>query len=123
MLCPVVIINLLDYVEWKGVDRLHSCFMLMDKKDPEYVLTADLVIHFLSGILHMPLLNPGPENTILVPSQSISGETPQVPMGNVDIITWYLLIPMNLVEAGERINFENALRNIDLSVITPTLDQ
>ena len=49
MLCPVVIINLLNYVEWKGVDRLHSCFMLMDKKNPEYVLTADLVIHYIEA--------------------------------------------------------------------------
>ena len=49
LLRPVVIINLLDYVEWEGVDRPHSCFMLMDKKNPEYVLTADLVIHYIEA--------------------------------------------------------------------------
>ena len=49
LLHPVVIINLLDYIEWEEFDNPHSCFMLMDKKNPEYALTADLVIHYIEA--------------------------------------------------------------------------
>ena len=49
LLHPVVIINLLDYIEWEEFDNPHSCFMLMDKKNPKYALTADLVIHYIEA--------------------------------------------------------------------------
>ena len=37
---------------------------------------------------------------MLVPSQSLEGGDPQVSMGNKNIITWYLLVPMNMIENG-----------------------
>ncbi len=91
-----------------------------------YAIAVDGIINvsflFVGGIFgnHYSIFS---ERMILVPSQSIFGGNPQVSMSNADIITWYLLVPMNLVEAGEKIDFKEVIQSIDLFAITPTLDQ
>ena len=62
------------------------------------------------------------DSVVLVPSQSITGGKPQVPMGgNKDIAMWYLPFPMNLVETG--VIFSLFRETAELITITPTLDQ
>ena len=46
---PVIIINLLDYIVWKKLEKAHSCFMLMEKDIVEYALTDDLIIHYIEA--------------------------------------------------------------------------
>ena len=91
-----------------------------------YAIAADGIINvsflFVGGISSNNFAIES-ERMILVPSQSISGGNPQVSMSNADIITWYLLVPMNLVEVGEKIDFKEVIQSIDLCAITPTLDQ
>jgi predicted transposase/invertase (TIGR01784 family) len=44
----VICINVLNfYLIGKKTDRYHSCFVLMDRQLPEYILTDHLAIHFL----------------------------------------------------------------------------
>ena len=62
------------------------------------------------------------DSVVLVPSQSVTGGKPQVPMGgNKDIAMWYLPFPMNLVETG--VIFSLFREAAELITITPTLDQ
>lgn len=43
----VITINLVDFISFPDRDPWHSCFLLREKDDPEFVLTLDLVIHFI----------------------------------------------------------------------------
>ncbi len=45
---PVVCINILDFVIFHDIKKAHSCFMATEKNNPEYVLSEDFQIHFLS---------------------------------------------------------------------------
>ena len=40
-------INILDFTLFPELTRLHSCFMLHEIRNKEYVLTGDLAIHFI----------------------------------------------------------------------------
>ena len=44
---PTICINVLDFTLFNNIDRPHSCFMLHEIKDPEFVLTDHLMLHFL----------------------------------------------------------------------------
>lgn len=44
---PVICINLIDGTIFKELNRLHTCFLLTEKNNSEYVLTDHLMIHFL----------------------------------------------------------------------------
>ena len=44
---PTICINVLDYSLVDAINRPHSCFMLHEMKEPEYVLTDHLMLHFL----------------------------------------------------------------------------
>ncbi len=61
------------------------------------------------------------EKVVLVPSQSVEGGKPQVSMGNKNIVMWYLLASMNVIETGKILRYRDGSRNI--VTITPTLDQ
>ena len=59
----------------------------------------------------------------LVPSQSIEGGKPQVSIGNTNVVTWYLLMPMNSVKVEKEFRLRNQGSGTNLVVISPTLDQ
>ena len=61
------------------------------------------------------------EKVVLVPSQSVEGGKPQVSMGNKNIVMWYLLASMNVIETGKILRYLDGSTNI--ATITPTLDQ
>lgn len=44
---PAICINILDFILFEEIDYLHTCFLLREEKDPEYILTDHLEIHFL----------------------------------------------------------------------------
>ena len=44
---PTICINVLNYVMFDKVDRLHTCFMLSENEQPDFILTDHLMIHFL----------------------------------------------------------------------------
>ena len=45
-LMPVVCINILDFILFKDIEKVHSCFLTAEKDNPEYVLSEDFQIHF-----------------------------------------------------------------------------
>ncbi len=44
---PVICINILDFVLIQDLDNFHTCFLPMEKDNPEYVLTDHFMLHFL----------------------------------------------------------------------------
>ncbi|MDY6968549.1 MAG: Rpn family recombination-promoting nuclease/putative transposase [Spirochaetota bacterium] len=50
---PAVCINLLNFTLFQEFDYFHSCFLLREINNPEYILTDHLILHFLE----LPKLN------------------------------------------------------------------
>ncbi|HOG64021.1 MAG TPA: Rpn family recombination-promoting nuclease/putative transposase [Spirochaetota bacterium] len=44
---PVICINILNFVLIKELPAMHTCFMLLEKDNPDYVLTRHCMLHFL----------------------------------------------------------------------------
>ena len=44
---PVICINLLKFIIFKGIDKIHTCFMIYEKDYRDIPLTDNLQIHFL----------------------------------------------------------------------------
>jgi len=47
LLKPVICINLIDGVMFKQIKRVHTCFSPAEIKEPQYLLTDHLMIHFI----------------------------------------------------------------------------
>lgn len=45
-LSPVICINILDFTIFDTIKQPHTCFMVAEKNNPEYLLTGDLQLHF-----------------------------------------------------------------------------
>ncbi|MBI9103676.1 MAG: Rpn family recombination-promoting nuclease/putative transposase [Spirochaetales bacterium] len=43
---PVICINVLDYVQFKGLDRPHSCFLPLEMTQKDMILCGQMQIHF-----------------------------------------------------------------------------
>ncbi len=56
---PALCLSVLNFTLFHEYRHAHSCFLLREKKDPEYVLTDHLMLHFLE----LPKLN-GPEHLL-----------------------------------------------------------
>lgn len=56
---PVICINLLDFILMTELPLVHSCFLAMEKENPEFILTNHLEIHYLElpklGATEQPL--------------------------------------------------------------------
>ena len=50
---PVICINILNFVLIKELPAMHTCFMLLEKNNPEFALTRHCMLHFLE----LPKLN------------------------------------------------------------------
>ena len=44
---PVICINLVNFKMFPDATKIHSCFMLLEKDNPEYLLTDHLEMHFI----------------------------------------------------------------------------
>ena len=91
-----------------------------------YEVSCSGCVYFVTFSVHNgrsvdPAITVGSESVTLVPSQSIEGGERQVSMGNKDIITWYVLVPMNDIETGKILPLRKGTANI--AAIPPTLDQ
>lgn len=47
---PTICINVLNFILFEELDYVHSCFLLREINDPEYVLTDHIILHFLELI-------------------------------------------------------------------------